>query len=202
MSEQEITRKLKVCLQQLVEGKALERKKRVDELKLLLKQTVYTQYLNRSTARKKNGSQHSADIRITWKAVFSKIKEYIEQECQKFKERENSSQSLSTTVQTNLMKDKKKCTDLFRAYVNAVKMKFIVPLTVFDHAGFFLENISKVCLKIFVWKIFAKLYRCEMTEKSSLISELASSGKEYMIQCMKQGPFAVASDGSNDTNYN
>ncbi|GFT72515.1 hypothetical protein NPIL_663251, partial [Nephila pilipes] len=79
MSESEITRKLKVCLQQLVEGKISERKKKVDELQRLLKQTVYTQYLNRSSARKRNGLQQGTEITITWKAVFSKIKEYIEQ---------------------------------------------------------------------------------------------------------------------------
>ncbi|GIY77115.1 hypothetical protein CEXT_751261 [Caerostris extrusa] len=86
MKEIDIATKLKNCLQHLVEGKVLERKKKADELKLLLTQTVYIQHLNRNSI-KKTSIHQGGSCGITWKIIFSKIKLYIEQESQKFREK-------------------------------------------------------------------------------------------------------------------
>ncbi|GIY53666.1 serine-protein kinase ATM [Caerostris darwini] len=141
MKEIDIATKLKDCLQHLVEGKVLERKKKAEELNSLLAQEFYIQHLNRNSI-KKTSIHLGGSCGITWKIVFSKIKLYIEQESQKFRERENSNQNLSATVQTNLLKDKKRCTELFRTYMKAIKQNqhYDMAKMVMDHVLAVLDN--------------------------------------------------------------
>ncbi|KFM79176.1 hypothetical protein X975_25915, partial [Stegodyphus mimosarum] len=77
MNEFEIAKKLRDCLLQLVEGKATERKKQVENLKVYLTQPAYLQHLNKSSLKGRNASE-AGIVYISWQKVFSKIKDYIE----------------------------------------------------------------------------------------------------------------------------
>ncbi|XP_054719337.1 serine-protein kinase ATM-like [Uloborus diversus] len=118
MDDYEVAKRLRDCLVQLIEGKATEKKKQVDNLKTYLKQNQYVQHMNRSSAKGKV-REHGA-LYITWGKCFGRIKDYIEQECERFKNRE-SSDSLSAIVRNNLAKEKRSCSDLFRCFVKAMK---------------------------------------------------------------------------------
>ncbi|KAG8185655.1 hypothetical protein JTE90_008926 [Oedothorax gibbosus] len=135
MNEYEIGRKLRDCLLQLVEGKVTEQKKQVDDLILYLTQAPYIRHLNSNSIKKKNPSHSQGAPTITWKIVFRRIKDFINQESQKFKIRETSDKVLSATVRTNIMKEKRKCSGLFRCYVKAIKsnQQFEMAESVVDH---------------------------------------------------------------------
>ncbi|XP_035230931.1 serine-protein kinase ATM-like isoform X2 [Stegodyphus dumicola] len=119
MNEFEIAKKLRDCLLQLVEGKATERKKQVENLKVYLTHPAYLQHLNKSSLKGRNASE-AGIVYISWQKVFSKIKDYVEQECQRLKDRERSSETLSATVRENICKERRLCLSLFRCFTKAL----------------------------------------------------------------------------------
>ncbi|XP_042907102.1 serine-protein kinase ATM isoform X1 [Parasteatoda tepidariorum] len=140
--------KLRDCLQQLINGKATDRKKQVDALKNYLTQAAYTQYLTRSSTLKRNAPNqpHHGSILITWKIVFHKIKSYLEQECRQLQERESSS-SLSDAVRNNINKEKGKCLSLFRTFIKALhsNKQYDMAQPIMDHMlSIFQEHFTKV----------------------------------------------------------
>lgn len=68
-----------------------------------------------------------------------------------------------------------------------------IPLTTADHAGALLR-------KMFPNSEIAKKYGCARTKTAAIVSEMASDKIDDVVQYLQSGPFAVATDGSNDSN--
>ena len=66
-----------------------------------------------------------------------------------------------------------------------------IPLSAADHAG----SLFRV---MFPDSKYAKNYGCARTKTSNIVKVLADDDEQALIQCMREGPFSIATDGSND----
>nr|XP_015930873.1 uncharacterized protein LOC107457258 [Parasteatoda tepidariorum] len=102
--------------------------------------------------------------------------------------REQSS-SLDTYFRSSQDTDATKAEMLFAAFI----IEHNLPISCSDHASQLFQNMfpdSKI----------AKKYSSSRTKTSSIIKAMAKHSQEYMIQILKQSPFSLATDGSNDVN--
>lgn len=77
---------------------------------------------------------------------------------------------------------------LFTAFL----LKHSIPLSVSDHVGPLLRKMFSKC-------DFAKRYGCARTKTTMIVGKMAGHAQECVVSALKRRVFAVATDGSNDS---